>query len=376
MSSTKPIKISHLELDRKNPRLREFGINEHSTQTDILEILWDEMDVLELMHSIVSNGFWDYEPLVVLETPDPEKYIVLEGNRRLAAILLIHNQGKIARNIPKHITSKIAADQDLLKKTLKLPAFSVKERDEAWRFIGFKHVNGPVKWGGFAKAKYIAEIHNIYDVELDDIAYQIGDTNKTVQRLYQGLMVLEQAKRVKVYNYDDDIQANRIYFSHLYIGLQREGIRSYLNIKDAEEEAEDPVSKNKHKELGQLLEWLYGSKKNDTQPIIRSQNPDLKHLDEVLQSREAIAALTHGEPLSYAYELSRASDALFEENLLDAKRALQKTRAYLTTGYSGEENLLRVAGSVANLADDLYDEMDKVNRRKKHSRPKKTRLTK
>jgi len=371
--SIRDIKISELVLDRENPRLSEFGIDEKSTQKDILEILWDEMAVDELMYSIVSNGFWDYEPLTVLETLDPEKYIVLEGNRRLAAVLLIHNQNLLDRNIPQHITNQIATHPELLAQTSALPAICVEKREDAWRFIGFKHINGPAKWGSFAKAKYIAEIHNDYDIPLNDIANQIGDTNRTVQKLYQGLMVLEQADRIRVYTYDD-IQANRIYFSHLYTGLQREGIRSYLSIKDAEEESRDPVPENKRKELGQLLEWLYGNKKNDTQPIIRTQNPDLKYLDEVLQSREATLALIRGESLTYAHELSRTSDALFEENLLDAKRALQKARAYLTTGYDGEENILRVAGSVAELADGLYDEMLKVYE-EKNQRPKRTRLT-
>lgn len=97
-------------------------------------------------------------------------------------------------------------------------------------------------------------------------------------------------------------------------------------------------------------------------------------MDEVLKSKEAIVALNSGEPLSYAYELSRANDALFEENILNAKKGLQKARAYLTTGYKGEENLLRVAGSVAELADALYEEMEKVSK-EMNSKPKKKRLT-
>lgn len=372
MSPIKKININQLKLDRKNPRLSEFGINEDSTRKEVLEVLWDEMAVDELMYSIVSNGFWEYEPLTVLETMDSKDYIVIEGNRRLAAVLLIHDQSLFDRKIPKHILNRI--DAELLKETLELPSISVKKRGEAWRFIGFKHVNGPAKWGSFAKAKYIAEIHNTYDIALDDIAYQIGDTNRTVQKLYQGLMVLEQAKKEKVYNYEEDIQANRIYFSHLYTGLQREGIRSYLKIKDAEDESEEPVPEDKYEELGEILEWLYGSKKNDTQPVVITQNPYLKYLDEALQSREATMALKEGEPLSYAYELSRPSDALFEENIINAKKNLQKARGYLTIGYKGEENLLRIAGSVADLADDLYDEMEKVNR-EKNIKPKKKRLT-
>ena len=367
MAEIKNIELSKLKLDYRNPRLSEFGITRKSQYEEILKILWNEMAVNELMYSIVSNGFWNYEPLIVL--PDGDEYITIEGNRRLVAVKLIHDQGLI--KVPGHILDKITTD--LLNQTSKLPVIVINSREDSWKYVGFKHVNGPAKWGSFAKAKYIAEIHNNYRVPIKNIAYQIGDTNNTAQKLYQGLMILDQATKAKVYSYDD-IQANRIYFSHLYTGLQREGIRKYLNIKDAEDESSTPVPESRNIELGKLLEWLYGSKKNETQPIIKSQNPDLKYLDAVLQSKEATIALNSGESLSYAYELSRASDVLFEENLLTAKRSLQKARAYLTTGYKGEESILKVAGSVAELADDLYEEMERVNKELK-AQTKKTRLT-
>jgi DNA-binding transcriptional MerR regulator len=356
----KPKRLSELNLDIRNPRLSEYGITEKSKEEDILTILWDEMAVNELMYSIVSNGFWDYEPLIVIK--EGGKWVTIEGNRRLAAVKLIHNNSAIDRKIPTHIVEKI--DKDLIDNTIDIPVIEVTSREDAWRFVGFKHVNGPAKWGSFAKAKYIAEIHNDFNIPIEAIAYQIGDTNKTAQKLYQGLMILEQADREKVYKYDD-IQANRIYFSHLYTGIQREGIRKYLDLAEAEEENPNPVPNSKLKELGQVLEWLFGSKRNDTQPIIRSQNPDLKYLDEVLQSSEATLALKSGESLLYSHELSRSSDSLFEENLISAKRVLQKARAHLTTGYQGEENLLKVAGSVANLADDLYTEMERLYKIKK-----------
>lgn len=370
MTEIENISLTKLILDKQNPRLSEFGITTKSKESEILQILWDEMAVNELMYSIVSNGFWDYEPLIVMKAERSDNYVAIEGNRRLAAVKLIHNQGEV--KVPSHILDKVTPG--LLQQTNELPCIIVDSREDSWKFIGFKHVNGPAKWGSFAKAKYIAGIHNDYGVPLDVISYQIGDTNNTVQKLYQGLMVLDQAKKEKVYNYEEDVQANRIYFSHLYTGLQRDGIRKFLEIKEAKDESPDPVPKSKLKELGRFLEWLYGSKKNETQPLIKSQNPDLKYLDDALQSKDAIVALNSGEPLSYAYELSRANDALFEENILTAKKSLQKARAYLTTGYKGEEGLLRAAGSVAQLADDLYEEMEKVNR-EINTKPKKNRLT-
>lgn len=353
MADTQQIQFKQINLDFQNPRLSEFGIDSKSTEDEILQILWDEMAVNEIVYSVVSNGFWDYEPLIVIE--NDAKYVCVEGNRRLAAIKLIHDSRGI--NIPKHLTEKIS--KNLLSETDKLPCIVIDKREDAWKFIGFKHVNGPAKWGSFAKAKYIGQVHNEYGISIKDIAYQIGDTHKMAQKLYQGLMVLEQANSLGVFDYDD-IQANRIYFSHLYTGLQREGIIKYLKIKNAEEENKNPVPIDRKKELGQLLEWMFGSKKNEKPSVIKSQNPDLKYLDEVLQNKEATHALLAGEPLTYAHELSRASDALFEENILAAKRGLQKARAYLSIGYGGEEQLLKVAGSVAKLSDDLYNEMLKV----------------
>lgn len=369
MTDLRNIELSKLILDYKNPRLSEFGISQATKEQRALTILWDEMAVNELMYSIVSNGYWDYEPVIAIE--ENNRFIVIEGNRRLAAVKLIHNASLIERKIPNHILDQIS--DTLLDATRTLPVIIVENRKDAWKYIGFKHVNGPAKWGSFAKAKYIAEIHNEYGVAIEVIAYQIGDTNKTAQKLYQGLMVLEQADKSGVYKLED-VNANRIFFSHLYTGIQREGIRKFLDIKEASEESKNPVPEDNLKNLGELLQWMFGSKLNDTQSIIKSQNPDLKYLDEVLQNKEALYALRAGEPLIYCHELSRASDVIFEENLLSAKRSLQKARAHLSTGYKGEESLVKVAGSVADLADDLYREMETLYKARKES-GRGTRIT-
>ncbi len=52
---------------------------------DIIQHLVDEADVNELVQSILSAGYVDYEPLIV----ERKTNVVLEGNRRLAAVHLI-----------------------------------------------------------------------------------------------------------------------------------------------------------------------------------------------------------------------------------------------------------------------------------------------
>lgn len=309
------------------------------------------MDVRELVQSIAASGFFDHEPLIV--ATERGKNVVIEGNRRLAAVRVLLD--------PKLIESSnyeipVLSREDK-KKLEELPVVR-DTRAKAWRYLGFKHVNGPAKWSSYAKAKYIAEVHQKYKVSLEQIADQIGDRHQTVQRLYRGLMVIDQAERLKVYELEDRF-SKRFAFSHLYSGLDGDGISTFLELKDSDEESKTPVPLKRKKELGELCAWLYGSKKNNRPPVVKRQAPDLWLLNDVLKSREATAALRDDNDLETAYQLSRPQNAVFEEALLRAKRELIKARATLTTGYDNSEDLLRIAGDVANLADDIYSEMER-----------------
>jgi hypothetical protein len=363
ISSVTSVPVCELSFDHSNPRLAEYGITDRTPETEILKILWDAMDVRELVQSIAASGFFPHEALIIAE--EGGKKIVIEGNRRLAAVKVLLNDEIDAENgwaIPK-----LGAEA---KEALeRLPAI-ISNRQESWRYLGFKHVNGPAKWSSYAKAAYIAEVHRLYNIPLGDIANQIGDRHNTVQRLYRGLMVLEQAERTNVYDRADRFR-ERLAFSHLYTGLDYDGIGSFLNIAPKEKETTDPVPSDKLHELGEVCVWLYGSKKNKQPPVVESQNPDLRRLNAIVSNREAIAALRAGTELAKAYEISRPPTAVFEEALLAAKRNLSTVRAILTTGYDKSEALLRIAGSIADMADDIYEEMA----RKQNPQEKKTRLT-
>ncbi len=234
-----------------------------------------------------------------------------------------------------------------------------------WRYLGFKHVNGPAKWSSYAKSKYIADVHMTYGIALDDIAKQIGDTHKTVQRLFRGFMVIEQAERLNVFDRDDRWRKH-FAFSHLYTGIQYSGISDFIGLRPENDESHEPVPTDKTNELGELFLWMYGSKKEHQPPVIQTQNPHLRQLDAVVGNREALSALRDGVNITEAYELSRQSFTVFEEHLHASKRRLLKAYFMMSTGYDGSEELLRIAGTVANLADRLYDDMErKRNPRRK-----------
>jgi len=360
METIKKIPVSELFFDFRNPRLIEFTeINGQTSEEQIIKTLWEAMDVRELVLSITASGYFENEPLIV--SRETGRNIVIEGNRRLAAVKVILEPELINAEIPD-------VDQPIKESLRELPVM-IKTREEAWQYLGFKHVNGPAKWGSFAKAKYIVQVHNDFNIPLDQIALQIGDTHKTVQRLYRGLMVIDQAEKEKVFS-REDIKKSHFAFSHIYTGLQYKGMAQFLNLKDENEETKKFVPKNKINELKEVCRWLYGSKKEEIEPVVQTQNPHLRQLDDVLQSREALAALRDGEPLESALELTKPVSNVFEEELLKAKRSLVKAKGLVTEGYDGSEALLKIVKSIANIANDLYEEVE----RKKSSGLKNKRI--
>lgn len=351
--------IEDLELDWKNPRLAEFGIKKNTPPEEIFLILWKNMALEEIVTSLVAHGFFDTEPLIVVL--EDKKFVVLEGNRRLAAVKIVLNPSLVENKLDPNILER--RTDEILSSLKALPVIVVNSRQEAWRFIGFKHINGPAKWNSFAKAQHIAQVHKEYNIALDEIAFQVGDTHKTVQKLFQGMMVIEQAEREKLFD-REDVKRGRLYFSHLYTALQYEGFKEYLSINDVNIENQAPVPDDKKNNLQELLLWLYGSKKQSIEPVIKTQNPDLKKLENVIQNREAIAALRTGMALEASYELSRPRSTVFEESLFAAKREIQRAWSNVSEGFNGSVELLRTAGTIAGIADELYSKMEEKSNAK------------
>ena len=76
-----------LGFDRHNPRLVEFEITSKTTDEELIQLLWNTMDVHELVLSIAASGFFPHEALIVAK--EAGKHVVIEGNRRLAAVRVL-----------------------------------------------------------------------------------------------------------------------------------------------------------------------------------------------------------------------------------------------------------------------------------------------
>lgn len=347
------VSVQNLYLDPENPRLAGLELTVDD-QDKIARILWQDRAVSELVDSIAATGYWQHEELFA--APQGRKLVVIEGNRRLAAVKLLVDDGLRGRIGVQSIPELSASNKDKLKQ---LPVIRCS-REQLWQYIGFKHVSGPQDWDSIAKAQYIARVHNGYKIPLERIARTIGDRHDTVKRLYRGLMVLDQAERAGVFSRDDRYNS-RFFYSHLWTGLGLSGIQSFLGLTPESGFGPDPVPKRLLGNLGELCLWLFGSKEHEKAPQIKSQNPDLRKLDETLKSKNGLAALRAGLPLDNALKASRGDERLLLEAMVLAEQKLKEARGLVLTGYHGDSDLLAKAQAISLIASDISDEMKEIH---------------
>ncbi len=365
------IPIERLLIDRENPRLASSAVDEPS-QEDLIRVLWTEMAVDEVALSIAANGYYRDEALLVVPDKDSGaapggRYVVVEGNRRLAAVLLLRDSG--LRNRIKATGLPVISNRARRALDL-LPAFIHPDRESIWAYVGFRHVNGTRPWDAFSKAKYVAHVHEEFRVPLGEIADRIGDRHSTVMRLYFGYKVLRQAEEMAGFDKEDRIR-NRFYFSHLYTAVEYPEFKHFLGITEESAKRRAPVSRRKLDDLADLMIWLYGQRSTNKHPVVRTQAPDLSRLRHVIAKPSALSLLRRGYPLDAAFENSIGDPRRFREAVFAAKEELQKAKATVTTGYGGEEHLLETMEGVVATAESVLDEMrtkrDTVSGRRKAS---------
>lgn len=368
VGETRRVSIGHLQLDADNPRL--FGHSTVAGDEEIIASLYRAAELDELLQSISANGYLDIEPLVVTEDgAGGDHLVVLEGNRRLAALRILREEELVARLRDSwNLRILVPAMSPELRPTMaEVSVHKVSSRAAARPFLGFKHINGPAKWDAYAKGKFAADWYRSggsKGVKIDDIASAIGDRHDTIKRMVAAIYVLEQAEKSKLFSVNDRY-TKRFNFSHLYTALSRSQYMEYLDLGTGwvrYEPRPNPVPVEKAGELQRLLVWIYGSKDDDRPPIVRSQNPDIKRLGFVLGSHDALLVLNATRSLDAAYAQTESVDTRFTTSLIRGRDALRAAVSSLRAYDGQDKSLLEIAEDVKETADILVQRMEKKYR--------------
>lgn len=172
MAETLSIRPANLLIDENNPRLLQPNVG----QRDAFRALagHEPKKLLALAKDIVESGGLDPTnlPIVMRLKGDTERFIVLEGNRRLASLKALESPETLIDAVDKDVLTVL---RDLSKTYQespieKIPCLLVKDRDEARHWIELRHTGenkgaGVVPWGSDESARFRArggyqEIHS------------------------------------------------------------------------------------------------------------------------------------------------------------------------------------------------------------------------
>ena len=280
-----------LSLDPKNPRLSE---DQHGlSQPKLLEAMTD-WGLDEIAASIVESGFWAHEALLVVREKLTAKakrpsIVVVEGNRRLAAVrlLLAARAGDPLSTKWKDLAKELTkSDADALKT---LPTIEADARSDVDSFLGFRHVTGIKQWEPHEKASFIAKLIDS-GLSYEDVMRRIGSKTPTVRRNYISFKLFQQLEELE----DVAVEKVRTKFSVLFLSLRSTGTQEYLGIDiDAEpKKASKPLKNTFEPNAVRFARWLFGDKEHE--PLFTdSRNTDRFGL--ILASKEATAYLERTE---------------------------------------------------------------------------------
>jgi ParB-like chromosome segregation protein Spo0J len=176
---TKPHAIVGLHLDAKNPRLgREIMA---AAPREIIQYLFEHDKAMEVTESIATRGFFPNEPLLAVR--ENGKLVVVEGNRRLAALKVLREPGLLEgqrQRQTERLSRRIAA-QDIAT----VPVTIAPNRKATDRLIAGRHIGTPVlAWQAENRASFILEkLEEGYDNEelRDELGFSLADIQKARQ---------------------------------------------------------------------------------------------------------------------------------------------------------------------------------------------------
>jgi len=323
------VPLDLIDLDKENPRLSKE--HQGGTQYDILSVLYRDFDLEEIAFSMIENGYFDEEPIVVVPSTLPSdfdwekdidklqnslddlieenkiRFTVVEGNRRIATAKLLldydlRQKLKLEETFPKPRSKEVTEDLKII------PAIVYKNRNDISPYLGVRHIAGILKWEAYAKARYITgrieeenAKHKNIEASIAEVQKKVGDRTDVIKRQYMFYKITEQAEK----EIDFDMREVMQRFSLVGEAINSPSIRDYIGVLSYKEADFNKkfVPKDKLENLERLLIWIFGNGK-DKIPILTDSRRIKSRLAPVLADKDATEYLIKTSSLEDAYERS------------------------------------------------------------------------
>ncbi|HDG8096114.1 TPA: hypothetical protein PCO36_004775 [Klebsiella oxytoca] len=310
------ISLSEIDLDINNPRFGDGDFNEETTQTEVLNFIVDNFGVDDVLSSLSVNGYFSAEPLICKKKG--ERYVVLEGNRRLTAMLILSNDGRAAAHV-----ERIKKYQELHKahgspNFNPVPAITFNEGEDErilLSYLGVRHIVSTKDWDSFAKAHWVHSTVDGDKLSVNDVSTMTGDSHQTIKKLLQGYNYVKQLENKKLFIPENSNKSGRgsntkYPFSWVYTILGYKQIKDFLKLSE-EVTNPDPIPDDSLENAALILKAMFGdrSKGKDSQ-VGDSRN--LSQLASAVTSPEKVRYLKEGKHVKDIENLTKPVDERLE----------------------------------------------------------------
>ncbi len=340
LGSLKYVPIGTLRLDAENPRLPQSYRT--ATQEELAVVLELGFEAFAVAQSIADNGFFQSEPLLVIESQhERDHWTVVEGNRRLTALIGLAYPD-IREQFSEADKWNELAERCELSQDDVVPVVVHPDRASTHREVGKAHVVGKLGWRPYAQAVYISA-RVAEGRSYGEVADMLGMSKSKVADMYRDQAVVRQAQALGL----DTTEVERA-FSVLTVAMSSTKLRNHVGASLGSQliPGRPPIPESKTQELSELLGWIFGT--DEDEPLI-TDSRQITQLGNVVANEIGLAALRAGDRLEQAKQKVQASGMPPLERLTNrltaAKNALLAASDDIGE-FSAEQ-------SVSNLIDDI-----------------------
>lgn len=368
--SNKPVKhieIEKLQLDVRNPRFGESATG-FPQQSDVVDWIVEQFGVDDVISSLAINDYFDAEPLIVERNNTTGAYIVKEGNRRLAASMILAKDPRAKTHWKKadQFLKRDLAKNWTPKKKLPVIEFFEGESQALLSYLGVRHIVSSQPWDSYAKATWISQVIESGTLTLEEISDVTGDKNRTIARLLEGFNFVKQLTSAGHFDPKSSTRKGRgsnvdYPFSWVYTLLGYGPVREWLTLGSTNDPTK-PIPETKVDEAALALQTLFGDKNQKIAAAI-SDSRDISRLAIALGNPTKRSLLRSGYDVEQIELESKPPADRISDELLKARDSLRSANALLSEYDPGAKEaaaLLITATSVRKQASEIYNNLKSV----------------
>lgn len=343
-------------IDPTSPKIMNAAVQERTRR---LVAGKDGIEIKDLVDSLKTNGFLKVDNILVRKLEGTaDKYLVIEGNRRVAALKQLQSSLRAGYDIG-NLDPGIFDDPNTSPNVgVDVVGYSYNKEEDYLILMALRHVSGNKRWDRYNQAKLISELHE-KGFRIEDIANRIGIPSKQAvqQQLDAYYAISDYLKRKDLYEDDSTFNPHEKFMIFIEALLKR-NVREFLGWNNQEKIF------TKENNVLRFYSWIspaiipdYDDEDGDGEeyerkPPIIVNHKQVRQLDEIINDEESLSILEEKRDIDEALEQNSGyTQKKFTAELRKAEKILKNIKFGSTLKINDDEK--EVLESIITLANKI-----------------------